>query len=353
MSALPCPDALNFRPEVIATNAGLSALFVLLFGITAEIFNATIDENRRTIGSTWSRVTAGPARLFAPVIAGAAYVNGIGSSHARLQAFFHALGILVAVGFIYGFLAREFTFDERGLILVLSFIIGIGVITYMTQGLRALLVRQRYGVPATVRMYGTAVVVAVGAVTISRAMGLAPGLVFGFVASSFILRPIALSRKDEAQLVFWPSFALLFLSLGAFLLLGEASKHANLEHLGDSFVESVLAVVFIVGLEGFVFTMLPLRFMNGAAVMRWNKWVWAFLFGSAMFLWCQLLLNRDEAYADAWGQTSIRILVSGLVLFMGVTVAMWLYFRHRDRGDESIELEEAGLEMAEAGPTGA
>jgi hypothetical protein len=353
MTAVPCPGALSFTPEVVATNAGLSALFVLLFGVTAEIFNATIDENRRTIGGTWSRLTAGPARFFAPVIAGAVYVDSIGSGHPRLQTFFHALGILVAVGFIYGFLAREFTFDERGLILVLSFIIGIGLITYMTQGLRAIIVRQRYGVPATVRMYGTAVVVAVGAVVISRAMGLAPGLVFGFVASSFILRPIALSKRDEAQLVFWPSVMLLVLSLGAFLLLGEASKHANLEHLGESFLESVLAVVFIVGLEGFVFTLLPLRFMNGAAMMRWNKWVWALLFGSAMFLWCQLLLNRDEAYAEAWSQTSIRILVSGLALFMGVTAVLWLYFRHRDRGDESIDLEEAGIEMAEIGPTGA
>ncbi len=351
MSAVPCPDSLVLSPEVVETNMGLSALFVLLFGVTAEVFNATIDENRRRIMGGWNRVMAGPARLLAPVIAAAAYVDNIGSSRPHLQAAFHALGILVAVGFIYGFLAREFTLDEKGLILVLSFIIGIGIITYMTQGLRALLVRQRFGVPATVRMYGTAVGIAIVAVVISRSMGLAPGLVFGFVATSFVLRPVALSRKDEAQLVFWPSVALIVLSLSAFLLLGEASKHANLEHLGDSFMESLLAVVFIVGLEGLVFTLLPLRFMNGAAVMRWNKWVWAILFGSAMFLWFQLLLNRDQAYVDAWKHTSLRVLVAGIVLFMGFTAAMWLYFRWRARGDEAIDAEEAGVEMAETGPT--
>jgi hypothetical protein len=220
----------------------------------------------------------------------------------------------------------------------------------MTQGLRALLVRQRYGVPATVRMYGTAVVIAVVAVVVSRMMGLAPGLVFGFVATSFVLRPIALSERDEAQLVFWPSVALLVLSLSAYLLLGQASQIATLEGVEGSLVDSILAVIFIVGLEGLVFTLLPLRFMNGAAVMRWNKWVWAILFGSAVFLWWQLLLNRDHAYVDSFSQTSVRIAIGALVLFMGFTIAMWLYFRYRDKGDREVDAEEAGVEMAEAEP---
>jgi hypothetical protein len=96
-------------------------------------------------------------------------------------------------------------------------------------------------------------------------------------------------------------------------------------------------VVFIAGLEGLVFTMLPLRFMDGAVVMRWSRLAWLAIFGTGVFLWWQLLLNRDAAYLDSFRQSSVHLVAIGLVLFMCTTGLVWGYFRFRPQPGGAAE----------------
>jgi hypothetical protein len=341
---------------------GLAALFVLFFGLTSEVFNSTIDENRRTIGAMWARLTAGPARLFAPVAAvGTAFTTRFAmfAPTTALGATVHAAVVLGIVGFIYAFLARDFSFDAKGAILLFSMILGIGLVTYISEGTRSYLAQRQFHATAKIRLYGTAVTVAVISVLLSRVIGLAPGIVFGFVATSLIIAPTALGKRDEALLVVGPAIAILAASLTAFLLLGPASEAATLEGvrndggLAPTLVDSILAVIFVAGIEGLVFMLLPLKFLHGSAVMRWSKPVWALLFGTAVFLWWQLLLNRDEAYLDAFKQVSVRIVLLALVLFGGVTAAIYAYFRYKARGEQVEDDIELSPEMSEAGPAGA
>jgi hypothetical protein len=369
-TAIPCPGAISLTPEVVATNMGLAALFVLFFGLTSEVFNSTIDENRRAIGLGWARLTAGPARLLAPVAAlGTAFTTRFAmfAPTTPLGATVHAAVILGLVGFIYAFLARDFSFDMKGVILLFSMILGIGLVTYLSAGTRALLAQRRFRATASIRLYGTAVAVAVASVLICRVIGIAPGIVFGFVATSLIIAPTALGKRDEALLVVVPAIALLVASLTAFMLLGSASQAATLggveieglahgteglahevEGIAPSFLDSVLAVVFVAGLEGLVFMLLPLKFLHGSALMRWSKPVWALFFGTAVFLWWQLLLNRNQAYLEEFNLTSTRVVMVALVLFGGVTAAIYLYFRFRSRGEEV----EEDLEVGEVGAAG-
>jgi hypothetical protein len=361
-ASVPCPGALVIDPAVVATNMGLAALFVLFFGLTSEVFNSTIDENRRSIGAMWARLIAGPSRLFAPVAAaGTAFTTRFAmlAPTTPLGATVHAGVVLGVVGFIYAFLARDFSFDAKGMILLLSMIVGIGLVTYISEGTRSFLAKRRFGAHASIRLYGTAVTVAVISVLLSRVIGLAPGIVFGFVATSLIVAPTALGKRDEALLVLGPAVALLVASLTAFVLLGPASRAATLEGAGaegalaPTLIDSVLAVIFVAGLEGLVFMMLPLKFLHGSAVMRWSKPVWALFFGTAVFLWWQLLLNRDEAYLESFKQMSVRVVMLALVLFGGVTAAVYAYFRYKARGEEVEEDIEVGREIGEIGPAGA
>ncbi len=358
-ASVACPGAFVIKPAVVATNMGLAALFVLFFGLTSEVFNSTIDENRRSIGAMWARLMSGPARLLAPVAAlGTRFTTRFAmfAPTTPLGATAHAALVLGVVGFVYAFLARDFSFDVKGFILLFSLVLGIGLVTYISEGTRTFLAKRRHGADATIRLYGTAVTVAIISVLLSRAIGLAPGIVFGFVATSLIIAPTALGKRDEALLVLGPGVAILVASMTAFVLLGPASRAATLEGasggegLAPTLIDSVLAVIFVAGIEGLVFMLLPLKFLHGSAVMRWSKPVWALFFGTAVFLWWQLLLNRDAAYLDSFRQVSVRIVLLAFVLFGGVTAAVYVYFRYKSRGEEVEADIEVGPEIGELGP---
>jgi len=137
---------------------------------------------------------------------------------------------------------------------------------------------------------------------------------------------------------------LLLVSLAAFVLLGPASQQAALGGWAGSFLNTVLAVVFVSGIEGLFFAMLPLTFMHGNVVYRWSKVGWALAFGTGVFLWWQLLLNRDHAYAESLRQTNVQLVIFTLVFFMGTTGVVWAYFRlfgnTAKEGGEAEELAE-------------
>ena len=325
---------------MILTNLGLTAFFVFLFALTSEVFNSTLDENREEISAWWARMMAGPLRILRPVAFADAGLGRLSES-GRVGGILYALVVMLLVGFIYGFLSPDFGFNEKSLLLVVAFMVGIGFITYLVAGATTFLARRRHGAKASVRIYGTAVIVSIIAVIFSRLLSLTPGLVYGFVASALILTPLALAKRDEALLVLIPAGLLLAASLAAFVLLGPASDSAQMEALSPSFLQTILAIVFIAGLESLVFTMLPLRFMHGAVVMKWSKVAWALVFGGAVFLWWQLLLNRDQEYVNSFRQSSVQVVVAGLIVFMGVTGVTWLFFRFHVKEEDAAELELA------------
>jgi len=82
--------------------------------------------------------------------------------------------------------------------------------------------------------------------------------------------------------------------------------------------------------------MIPLTFMDGAVIYRWNRLVWAAMFGMATFLFWQLVINENSSYVDALRQTSVQFCLLMLTVFTAVTMFTWAYFRHR-RPVEAVE----------------
>jgi hypothetical protein len=329
VSSLAAPEPGAIDPAVVATNLWLTLLIVFLFMLTSEIFNSTMDANRDEVHGWWRRVFGGPLRL-----AGALTVGGSGLSRlagsGRMASLARVLAVLALLGLIYGFLSPDFGLNQQSAILFLSLVLGLGLLTFVNEASATRLARRRYHATASVQLYGTAVVVAILAVIVSRMMDFTPGLLYGFIASAVIVAPVALARRDDALLVLVPASGLLVISLAAWLLLGPVRAAAAADGAaGPALAESVLGMVMVGGLEGLLFTMLPLTFLDGAAVLRWSRPVWAVVFGTAVFLWWQLLLNHDSAYAAALEQTNVRIVLLTLGVFMLTTGGLWSYFRFR------------------------
>ncbi|MGZ8527388.1 MAG: hypothetical protein ACXWWR_01210, partial [Candidatus Limnocylindrales bacterium] len=207
----------------------------------------------------------------------------------------------------------------------------------------AFVAKRRHKAPASVRLYIAAVAIAIVCVAVSRLMDFQPGILYGFVASNLILSSVVLSRRQSAQVVLVPTLALLAASLLAWLVLlvlRPAAETSGAWWL--SLVEVVVVTIFVAGLEGVFYAMIPITFMDGATVLEWSKVGWALMFGTATFLFWHLLLNQNGAYLDALRQTRV-VAALGLVLLYGlVTLGTWLFFKAWNRWAEARQAE-AGL----------
>ncbi|HEY7590382.1 MAG TPA: FGLLP motif-containing membrane protein [Candidatus Limnocylindrales bacterium] len=322
--------------DVLITNLIATIVFVFLFGLTAEVFNGTLDANRAEVEGWWRRLARGPLRFLGPILRVDTALDRLGES-GRRGLVVHGLLVLALVGVIYGFLSPDFGLNASSLVLFASLVLGLGLVTYWTEGSASALGARRYKARASVRVYGTAVLVAIVSVAASRVIAFSPGLIYGFVASAVVITPAALAKRDDALLVLLPAAGLLAICLAAWALLGPVAGLAANGGWEAALLEAVLAIVLVAGLETLVFTMIPLRFMDGAVVMRWSRPAWVLVFGTVTFLWWQLLLNQNAAYAAAFRQTSVQLVLGMLLLFMLTTGAFWGYFRFRSAPAAPVE----------------
>jgi hypothetical protein len=334
-AAVEGPVALSTNSDVLGTNLILTLVVLLTFGLTSSLFNSTIKSNREQIDS-W---TASGARRIRPITRPAtalAATAGRLAGGRRMGRTLRIALVLGLTGLVYGFLSPDFGLDARSLVLFASIVLGIGFVTYLSEGGGALVASRRHHASASVRLYVAAVLIAVACVGLSRLMDFQPGILYGFVASNLIVGSVVLNRRQEAQVVILPTLALLGASLIAWLallVLRPAAEASDAWWL--SLLEVVTVTIFVAGLEGVFYAMIPITFMDGATVFEWNKLVWVVLFGGATFLFWHLLLNQDDAYLDALRQTRVAVAL-GLVLLYGlVTLGTWLFFKAWNRRAEA------------------
>jgi hypothetical protein len=317
----------------VATNVFLTLLVLFLFGLTAEVFNSTMDANRAEVHGWWTRLFGRPmAALAALNISGSSLSRLSGSG--RIGSLARVLLVLSLLGVIYGFLSPDFGWNPQSLILIVSLIIGCGFLTIFTEGSTTRLAHNRYRAQASIELYGTAILVAILAVVMSRLVDFSPGLIYGFIASAVIVAPVALARRDDATLILLPALGVLVISVLAWLLLGPVRAAAAGGEPLPALAETILGMIVIGGLEGLFITMIPLTFLDGSVVKAWSRVAWAIVFGIVTFLWWQLLLNQSASYLSAFEQTNVRVVLLTLGVFMLTTGGLWSYFRFRPRPAE-------------------
>jgi hypothetical protein len=327
VSSIEGPDPGGIDPAVVTTNLLLTLLILFLFGLTSEIFNSTMDANRDTVHGWWMRLLRGPLALFAAMNLSGRSIGAL-SGRGRIWSIARVILVLSLIALVYGFLSPDFGLNPQSAILILSLVIGCGFLTFFSEGSQTRLARRRYHASASVELYGTAILVAILAVVVSRLVDFSPGLVYGFIASAVIVAPAALAKRDDATLVLIPAFGVLVVSVLAFLLLGPVREAARGGEPLPALAESILAMIMVGGLEGLFITLVPLTFMDGAIVKDWSRVGWAITFGIVTFLWWQLLLNRTSSYLNAFQQTNVQVVLFTLVVFMLTTGGLWSYFRY-------------------------
>lgn len=334
-NSIPAPDEISTKLSVIATNLLFTIIVILVVLLTSTLFNQTLQENVDDIEGFF-------AKRVAPLAPIAATVSAPWRNLAGKRPMLAALGgpafILILTGATYGFLDPGFGFNEDGFVLMGSLILGIGAVTYVYGGGQALLTNSRYKVPAVVRVYPVALVIAIVSVLLSRIADFQPGIVYGFVAAYAVVASSAtFDRKQLGEVVFYPGLALLIVSIVAWILVMPI-RHAiqNDDRWWLDLMEGTSVAIFVGGLEGLFFNMIPITFMDGRKLQQWNVWLWAGMALVSGFLFWHVILNRERAHIDALEQATVIMVLSLLGACFAITFVTWMYFRMRLYGWEGL-----------------
>ena len=314
------PRTINTDPGRIGVDLLIALGLILVIVFPCELFNGTLEENYDEVRGWFTRAFGAlrKARAHLPPTPG--------------WLIFPFFAVVMAG--LYGLLDPNFGFDETSLLLFLGLLAGLIIVTIGFDLPSMLHVRFLRGERVELTPYVGTLIVAGVCVLVSRLAHFQPGYLYGLVAGfSFAGR---LNRRDEGRALAISAASVFVVSILAYLLwvpVKDAAEQPNpavLALIGDA----ALATVFVAGLETAMFGLIPVRFLDGAKVIAWDKRGWALLMGLGAFGFVHVVLDPKAGLVGWRDDTSALTVLALFVGFGGVSVAFWGYFRLRHRGEE-------------------
>ena len=337
--AMPSPGTLKKH----LASAGLFGLLFLLFG---RIFAAGFPSEwmDRTYASNFERTTRKIRQRFPWLFI----------DHTRERPLARRLSVgtvlllvfVLAASLIDSFLSPGFGLNRTSALLYAGQCIGIGVLTLVSQGPIALAgLNEKKKVHLHVLVGG--LVIAVICVVVSRSLGLAPGYCYGLIAV-YVLRPTP-SIRDEGRYHFVASVVVLIISTAAFFLTVPVFRAATSAHPSTAMVilDPALNMIFLGGFSAVAFGMMPLPFLPGHGVARWNRYAWAGLSVVGLMGYVAVLLSPGSGTAEELHSVGMVPLLSAFTLFATASVGFWAYHLWRAKKSGELELDDEDQEDLE------
>ena len=188
-------------------------------------------------------------------------------------------------------------------------------------------VRRRFGDAAhRLRVFPAALIVAGVCVLVSRLAHFQPGYLYGLIGGFAFVRE--LDTRDEGRQTLTTTLALLTVAVGtwaAWTPLNNAVERGDAS-LGLTLADAALAAVFIAGVEGLLFGLLPLRFLSGEKLLRWSKPLWLAAYTLVVFVFLSIVVRPDGGPVTDSSTVTVIIL---FVVFAVASATFWAYFRYR------------------------
>lgn len=154
-----------------------------------------------------------------------------------------------------------------------------------------------------------------------------PGYLYGLVGGYAFV--VALDEREEGRshfATFVVRLALAIIAWFAFVAVGGSANHVH-PNVAVLVVDAFLAAVFIGGIEGALFSLVPLQFLPGHHITRWSWTAWAILAFVTAFLFVDVLLRPESGYLGH-SSTASAFVTYGLFAFFGAaSIAFWGWFR--------------------------
>jgi Zn-dependent protease len=154
-------------------------------------------------------------------------------------------------------------------------------------------------------------------------------LVLGFVAGAVVLGPREPEEDEAGMIVYFPMLALLAVSLVSWAMIGPTRSLAQDGGFLGASLEAAFVLLFVSGIQGLLFNLLPITFLDGQKVWRWNPLAWLSIAVPSAFIFFHVIVNRSGTFASATGERSIQMLIAVCAIFWVLTVGAWVFFRIR------------------------
>jgi hypothetical protein len=308
----------------IATDAasiggsGLLALLLVLIAFAAELFNNTVENNYSEIAGWFNK---GPVGRIRAQLAGA---NGWARSHTRIA----VLSFVALTALVSSFVDPAFGLDLRSLAEFLGFLVGLIVVLASFKLPPMLAHRRKTGELGNLRPLPWALVIAAVFVLVSRVGNLQPGYLYGIVLGAIFTREV--SDDDEGKETVYGSIWTIVASIVAWVLLTWVRFLGfPAADFGNVLIQTALAAILVAGLEATAFGLMPLRFMPGYAIYRWNRPAWAVLFAISVFAFIHILIGPSSGYVSALSPVAFLAALGVFAAFGALSIGTWGYFRFR------------------------
>jgi hypothetical protein len=229
---------------------------------------------------------------------------------------------------ISSFVDPRFGLNLRSLAIFLGFLVGLIVVLASFKLPPILARRRKTGEMGQLRPLPWALVIAALFVLVSRLANLQPGYLYGIVLGAIFVSDA--SSEDEGRETFWGTIWTLGAALLAWIALtwlrglGMPSDGFGVVLLTNAFAATLVA-----GLEAAAFALMPLRFLPGYVLYRWNRPVWALLWAVSLFAFFHILIGPTSGYVSQLSPAGFLAAVGVFAAFGALSIGTWLYFRFR------------------------
>lgn len=313
-SVTPLADV-SLDPVSVGGSAALAVLLLLFMAFTSELFNDTFEGNYDEIAG-WLRLRRRGGDRPGPGLA-------------RMWTSPLGIGLFLALGAaVYLLLDPGLVLDADAVATYLGMLAGLAAVLAAFELPGLLIYRRRTGASAGVRALPWTLPAAILCVAVSRLASLEPGYLYGIVIG-VVFRDEISARDEGRQNAAGAAWTLLVV-LAAWIGLDVVrSGDTSLSSFGALLLETGLAVVVVGGLEAVAFGLLPMRFLAGATVYAWSRWLWALLFGVSAFAFIHLLIGPHTGYLSELSPAALAAALGAFAAFGAFSILFWAYFRFR------------------------
>jgi hypothetical protein len=232
-----------------------------------------------------------------------------------------------ATALVSSFLSPSIGLTEASLATYVGFVVALAVILVSFEVPAILEHRRVTGELGRLRVLPWALVVAALFVLVSRLAALQPGYLWGIVLGVVFIRTdtSADEGREQAAGALWT----LIVSVLAWLALGWVRTAGTDATFFNIAAQTALAAIVVSGLEAVAFGLMPFRFMPGVAIYRWNRLIWAALFGASLFGFFHILIGPTSGYLSNLSPPAWLAALGVFAAFGAFTGLYWAWFRFR------------------------
>jgi hypothetical protein len=196
------------------------------------------------------------------------------------------------------------------------------------------------------RAIPSALLIAVACVLVSRLTHFQPGYLYGLLGGAVFA--VALDKRSQGRAEVAVAGAGLVIALLAWIAFDPVARAADGADpaLWLLSVDAFLAALFIGGLEGLLFGLIPLRFLPGSRIKAWSWIAWAALLLGVLYAFVHVLLLPESGYLGRSTAASVTVTLALFVAFGVLSGLFWLYFRLRPTQELAVGAEAATVPAA-------